>query len=109
MQISPKLLSHCPLCDATYEDQCIRLLGEHGGMRLFHLTCPSCAHAILAVTLENQSGITSMGMVTDLEAQDAIRFQDVEPISADLCFEARDRLLSQSRDICASLFQTCKK
>ncbi len=103
MQISPKLLSHCPLCDAAYEDQCIRLLGEHGGMRLFHLTCPSCTHAVLAVIMENQHGISSMGMVTDLEVQDAVRFRDAEPISADMCFEARDQLMGQSRAICASL------
>ena len=100
---APKLLTHCPLCEAPYEDRSVRLLGEQGGMRLFHLTCQCCAHSVLAVILENQNGMSSLGMVTDLEAQDAMRFQDSEPISADDCLTARDSIESESRAICKRL------
>lgn len=106
MQISPKLLSHCPLCQAVYEDASIHLLGEQGRLRLFHLTCRSCSHAVLAVILEHQNGVRSMGMVTDLEAQDVLRFQDIEPVSADDCLVAHDFLLKKSEDFCRSLMRT---
>ncbi len=72
-------------------------------MRLFHLTCQSCAHSVLAVILENQNGMSSLGMVTDLEAQDAMRFQDSDPISADDCVSAYECLMKESRTVCDAL------
>ena len=102
-QPSPKLLTHCPLCDAAYADASIRPLGESGTMRLFHLTCPSCAHAVLAVILEHPSGISSIGLVTDLEAQDALRFRDAAPISSEDCMIVHDVLNGRSRELCQTL------
>lgn len=101
IMLSPKLLTHCPLCNAQYEEKSIRMIGEQGPTRLFHLTCQSCAHAVLAVILENQNGVSSLGMVTDLEAQEAIRFQDADPISADDCLDARDILEKQGKEVCS--------
>lgn len=100
---SPKLLTNCPMCEAPYEDRSIRLLGEHGTMRMFHLTCPSCSHSLLAVILENQHGVSSLGLVTDMEAQDALRFQDAEAITADDCLQARDEIQKGSRRLCQTL------
>lgn len=97
MHPSPKLLTHCPLCEAKYEEQSVRLLGEQGAMRLFHMTCPACSHSVLAVILEHPHGVSTMGMVTDLEAQDALRFQDADPISADDCLDIHDFLADSSR------------
>jgi hypothetical protein len=103
MTPAPKLLTHCPLCQTPYEDQSVRLLGEDGPARLFHLTCAHCSHSVLAVILENHGGISSVGLVTDLEAQDAIRFQDAEPISADDCLSARGAIESGSKEVCRRL------
>lgn len=74
-------------------------------MRTFHLTCPACAHAVLAVIMENQHGVSSLGMVTDLEVQDAVRFQDAEPISADDCLNAKDLLTHSSREFVKAVQQ----
>ncbi|HWQ99353.1 MAG TPA: hypothetical protein VN397_00715 [Candidatus Methylomirabilis sp.] len=115
----PKMLAHCPLCQTAYEDRSIRLLGElaspsaspvpgqsgSGMARMFHLTCASCCHAVLAVILENQNGVSSVGLVTDLEAQDAVRIQNAVPITADDCVAAHELLESKSREICTKLFQ----
>jgi len=103
MTPAPKLLTHCPLCQTPYEDQSVRLLGEDGMARMFHLTCSHCSHSVLAVILENNSGISSMGLVTDLEAQDALRFQEADPITADDCLTARGSIESESREICRCL------
>ena len=72
-------------------------------MRLFHLTCQCCSHSVLAVILENQNGMSSLGMVTDLEAQDAVRFRDSEPISANDCVSAYERLVHESKTVCRAL------
>lgn len=103
---APKLLTHCPLCSAQYEECSIKLLGESGTTRTFHLTCQACSHAVLAVILENQHGVSSLGMVTDLEVQDAVRFQDSEPISADDCLNAKDLLANSSREFVLAIAES---
>jgi len=105
MNAHPKLLTNCPMCEAPYESKSIRLLGEHGGMRTFHLTCQSCSHAVLAVIMEHPHGVSSLGMVTDLEAQDAVRFQDADMISADDVLAFRGVLEKKSPAFCAELMK----
>lgn len=51
--------------------------------RVFHCACLRCKHAVLAVILETPGAVSTVGMVTDLELQDALRFKDMAPISAD--------------------------
>ena len=103
---APKILAHCPLCQTAYEDRAIRLLGAQGASRMFHLTCASCRHAVLAVILENQHGISSVGLVTDMEAQDALRMHDVAPITANDCVAAHEVLESKSQDVVLALLQS---
>lgn len=104
------MLAHCPLCQAAYDDASVRLLGEvastlstQGTSRLFHLTCKKCAHAILAVILESAHGVSSIGLVTDLEAQDAVRIHDADPISADDVLRAHYELGTKSKEWCLGL------
>jgi hypothetical protein len=104
------MLAHCPLCQAAYGDGAVRLLGEttstlsaQGTSRMFHLTCSKCSHAILAVILESAHGVRSIGLVTDLEAQDAVRMHDAAPLSADDVLRAHQELGARSREWCASL------
>ena len=66
---TPKLLAHCPLCQAAYPTSEVKLLGEKGTTRLFHCTCSSCGHAVLAVVLESAGSVSSVGLVTDLEQE----------------------------------------
>jgi hypothetical protein len=106
---APKLLTHCPLCDAAYGNESVHALGESGAMRLYHLTCPACAHAVLAVILEHQSGVSSIGLVTDLEAQDALRFRDAAPISSDDCVKAHEAIFKQSLAFCRELSHEAMK
>ncbi|MFA5129696.1 MAG: hypothetical protein WC477_02105 [Patescibacteria group bacterium] len=105
MHAHPKLLSNCPLCQAQYEDQSIRLIAENGATRMFHLTCASCAHSVIAMITEYSHGTSSLGMVTDLEAQDALRFQDAEPISADDCLQFHDMIGKESLEFCGKINQ----
>ncbi len=103
--LTPKLLAHCPLCQTAYEETSVQLLGEQGVARMFHLTCRACRHAVLAVILENQNGISSIGLVTDMEAQDAVRMHDARPITADDCLAAHEVLETKSREVCAGLMK----
>lgn len=101
--LSPnKIVGHCPLCQSAYDQSVVRLLGQSGPARLFHCTCQSCGHAVLAVVVESMGAVSSVGMLTDLEASDALRFSYREPVSADECL-AIHAALGKSRDLCALL------
>ena len=73
------------MCQVSYVETAIKLVGERGGSKLFHCRCEACGHAMLAVILESSGWVSSVGMVTDLQAQDAQRFQDSLAISTDEC------------------------
>jgi hypothetical protein len=98
-----KMMAHCPLCQAAYSENAVRLVGEKGPARLFHCTCADCGHAVLAVVIEVAGGISSIGLVTDLEVQDAVRFANLPPISSDECISAHKALEEGSRRLCGRL------
>jgi len=89
-----QLLAQCPLCQATYQKDAVRLLGERGATRLFHCSCQQCGHAVMAILLESSGWVSSVGVVTDLTAQDALRFRTSEPISADECIRFHQQLFT---------------
>lgn len=78
----------------------IRLLGEKGSTRLFHCTCTACGNAVIAIVLENGGAVSSIGLVTDLEAADALRFQAVLPVSSDECVATHRLLETDSNAFC---------
>lgn len=109
---TPQLLAHCPLCQAAYDETSVCLIGEFtprmafgasGKSRMFHLTCKQCCHAVLAVILESSHGISSVGLVTDLEAQDAVRVHEASPITADDVVRAHQELAARSQELVRAL------
>ncbi len=98
-----KLLAHCPLCHEAYQPAEVRLLGEKGPTRLFHCSCKVCGHAVLAVILETPGALSSVGVVTDLEIQDALRFKDAGPVSADECLAIHASLEGDAKAWCRQL------
>lgn len=60
---------------------------------------------MLAVILESQGSVSSVGLVTDLEVQDAVGFHGRPAVSADECIAAHRILENESRDFCAQLMK----
>ena len=107
MSMQPsRLLAQCPLCQTSYDEKEIRLVGEKGTTRMFHCTCQSCGHAMLAVILEASGFVSSVGVMTDLEANDALRFQQATSISSDECVHLHTVLEQESRKFCQALLKT---
>ena len=96
---SSKLIANCPLCHAEYKNEKIRLVGQHGTSRLFHCTCNECENAMLAIILESNGSVSSVGLMTDLEAQDAVRIQNADPISANDCIRTHQLLKTDSKGL----------
>ncbi|HEU0051077.1 MAG TPA: hypothetical protein VFQ60_03415 [Patescibacteria group bacterium] len=95
-----RILAQCPLCQAAYQQGEVHLLGERGSTQLFHCSCKSCGYSVLAVVLENSGWVSSVGLVTDLEVRDAIRFQSFSSITTDECIEFHRELEGKSREFC---------
>ncbi|MSR84926.1 hypothetical protein EXS71_00580 [Candidatus Uhrbacteria bacterium] len=103
-QPSP-LLTQCPLCEGVYPKESIQLVGEQRGLRLFHCTCQTCGHTILAILLESAGWMSSIAMVTDLEVKDALRFQGAIPIATNECVQFHQFLESSSQELCHALLR----
>lgn len=103
-----KLFAHCPLCYTVYHASEIHQIGERGAIRVFHCTCSACGNAILAIVLKNFGAMSSVGLVTDLEVQDALRLRNAENISSDECIAMHRLLETESQLFCQRLLDKTK-
>ncbi len=76
-------LTACPLCQAEYKPAQARILGEGRDRHFLHIQCGQCGNSILVLLSSGAGGMYSVGMVTDLTGDDALRFKDSFVISAD--------------------------
>ena len=88
-------MRQCPICTHQYTVDAIAVLEEREGMHLVHITCPSCSNAVLAVVVVSAIGMSSVGVVTDLDVQDVVRLRNRPIFSQDdvldfyTCIESR--------------------
>ncbi len=78
-----RIVSYCPLCEAKFNPMEARVLGEDGETHLLHVRCRSCANAILALVLVTKTGVSSVGLVTDLSYDDVVKFKAEGNVSID--------------------------
>lgn len=76
-------LTRCPQCDRKYRFNRALILDEEDNRTTFHLTCDSCYTSTLVFVSVGQQGVVSLGMVTDLERNEARQLFKNESISAD--------------------------
>lgn len=80
-----KLISACPVCGASYKPGQVRLIEEKGEAHLVHIQCQSCLGGVVALIVKGGIGISSVGLITDLTAEDVIRFKESDQITEDDC------------------------
>ena len=98
-----RLITHCPMCRASYQDAEVRFCNDLGTAKVYHCTCLTCAHALLVVVMENPSFSSSIGMVTDLSADDVRRLDRQTALTTDECVRFHDLLERESREFCLTL------
>lgn len=89
---NPTLITHCPVCNLRYDPLEARILEEGENAHLVYINCKDCRSAILAVIVANNMGISSLGLITDLSADDVINLKTVKPISVDDVIEVHQKL-----------------
>lgn len=73
-----------------------RVIGEDGETHLLHVTCRKCQNSVLAVVLTNPSGVSSVGLITDLSFEDVHRFQKAPRVTIDDVIDAHDFVEGQA-------------
>ena len=78
-----RIVSNCPVCHTPYNPLEASVLEENSSAHLIYIKCKKCYSAILALILTNNLGISSLGLITDLESQEVVRFIDGARVSSD--------------------------
>lgn len=77
------LLRQCPICNTAYAAEMFRTIDEHDGANLLHCTCSQCHQSVMALVMTSSTGVSSVGMITDLTAQDITRINRKSSITED--------------------------
>ncbi len=91
-----RVMQSCPLCHTVYDKQYARVLAGHGNANLVHTTCARCRSAVVALVVTSKSGTSSVGMLTDMNYDDALRFHADDAISIDDCVTLHQFLVTPS-------------
>ncbi len=87
-----KFMARCQLCNGNYSANSARRLNGTGAANLVHLTCETCDSAFIAMVMVSPAGLSSVGMVTDLNYNDALRLYKQEEITLDEIIEGYENL-----------------
>lgn len=80
---SIKLLSNCPVCRKQYVKANASLIDEVEDAHLLHVCCGNCSSSVLALIFTTGFGVTSLGLLTDLNSTDVRNFKEWQEISQD--------------------------
>jgi len=81
-------LSKCSFCGGDFNADKLTVLEEKPQKTILHATCPQCQTSSIFFLSNNQAGIVTLGMVTDLdETEVAIKFSS-QAVNADEVLDA---------------------
>ena len=91
-----KLISKCPLCAEQYQPFQASIVEEKDDAQLVHIQCRRCQSSIVALLVNGQLGLTSVGLITDLTSSDVETFKDAKPIAEEQVFTTFEALTNDS-------------
>lgn len=79
-----KVISACPLCHVHYTPLQAQVIDQRADAHLLHLECRNCGSGVVAAVLNDQLGISSFGLLTDLSSDDVLKCKDdPSPVTID--------------------------
>jgi len=82
-RIQKEIVILCPLCHKNYKPRHLDTVEQAGETALVHTVCPVCSASVLSLLYRDLLGITMVGLVTDLNFEDAKKFKDAEFVDED--------------------------
>lgn len=83
-----KSLAKCPVCNKKYAPAVATPLAESDARSTMHISCPSCGVSSILFVSMNQWGIASVGVLTDLDGEEARKHFGQEIVSTDQVLDA---------------------
>jgi hypothetical protein len=91
-----KMISHCPVCHYGNNAVEANVLEESDSAHLVYIKCQRCKSAVLALFSSSNMGMSSMGVITDLESTEVSKFKDLPRVSDDDVLSIGKALLSNN-------------
>ncbi len=91
-----KLIAYCPLCDADLNPLQVKVIEDKQDSHLVHIQCPKCKGFILALVLKTATGVSSVGIITDLNFNDVYNFKDKVKMTADEIIDIHEAINKRS-------------
>ena len=88
-----KVMTNCPLCGYYYNPVKAQILEENEEAHLIHITCNKCKASVVAVVLDTAMGLSSIGLVTDLDPEDVLKFKNMPVLSADEVLDIHEEII----------------
>ncbi len=76
-----QFMNKCPICGEIYKAANANLCAKNESASLVHITCERCRSYFMAMILQMGSGLSSVGMITDLSLTDTKRLYQASPIT----------------------------
>lgn len=92
-------LAKCSVCEKFLDPKNVVIIDEKEQKTVLHATCLECQSASMVFLSGNQSGIVTVGMATDLDAQEAKIMIGREAISADEIIDLHQLVLDKNTDM----------
>lgn len=92
---STTLITHCPVCNLRYDPLEARILEESSSNHLVHITCRYCKASVLALIITSQMGVSSIGLITDLNSDEVSDFRKSGNVTTDDVIEIHQFLNRQ--------------
>lgn len=85
-----KIINRCQVCSTNYNAEDARVFAHEDFATLVYLTCRSCRAGFMAMVIKLGGGISSVGMVTDLNYLDLKRLHLEGPVEIDEVIDASE-------------------
>lgn len=92
-------LVKCAVCNSSLDPGKIVVIDEKEKKTTLHSTCSKCNSAAIIFLSNNQNGVVSLGMATDLDVEEAKEKIGKEAISADEIIDLHQFVLGENADI----------
>ncbi len=85
-------IAYCPVCHHHYNPIQAKVVEEGNGAHLIYVKCNRCQSSILALILAGSFGISSVGLITDLDSYEVSKFCRLSPISSNEVIKVHQKL-----------------
>lgn len=90
-------VTKCPFCSTAYDGERLRTLQRSESREMVHATCLQCSRAMFYTIERLEQHIACVGIFTDCDVHDALRFMHRKQLSVDDVLGAHETLKSMSQ------------